>query len=171
MTCFFKGLQTYPYLVLTVNLRDFLDVYDFMCTVPCKFRVSFILLECRSHGMHVQFWLTKKYDNYIFYITLYELSPGIQVSSSRCTFLVKFYITLDEPVWTEPWNPGLKFVKIQSKSVHGVCSLHLHVKTNILMIENMLTTCIVTQSPSKRSQQCPTTHVQLTFWQTGHTRG
>jgi hypothetical protein len=124
-------------------------------------------IQVSSSIQGVHFWLS----SILHCMNLYELSPGIQVSSSRCTFLVKFYITLYEPVWTEPWNPGLKFVKIQSKSVHGVCSLHLHVKTNILMIENMLTTCIVTQSPSKRSQQCPTTHVQLTFWQTGHTRG
>ena len=100
-------------------------------------------LESRSQVRGIHFWLS----SILHCMNLYELSPGIQVSSSRCTFLVKFYITMYEPVWTEPWNPGLKFVKIQSKSVHGVCSLHLHVKTNILMIENMLTTCIAMQKP------------------------
>ena len=38
--------------------------------------------------------------------------------------------------------------------------------------KNMLATCTVTfcelQNPSNSSQQCPTTRVQLTFWQTGH---
>ena len=108
-------------------------------------------LESRSQVRGIHFWLS----SILHCMNLYELSPGIQVSSSRCTFLVKFYITMYEPVWTEPWNPGLKFVKIQSKSVHGVCSLHLHVKTNILMIENMLTTCIVTQSPSQTFPAVP----------------
>ena len=147
MTCFFKGLQTYPYLVLTVNLRDFLDVYDFMCTVPCKFGVSFILLECRPHGMHVQFWLTKKHDNYIFYITLYELSPGNQVSSSRSTFLVK----------------------IQSKSVHGVCSLHFACQNKHIDDWKYVNYVYCYAKPFQTFPAVPDD--ACSFWQTGRTRG
>ena len=60
-------------------------------------------LESRSQVQGVQFWLNSIYI-YIYIITLYELSPGIQVSSSRWpgvqfwlnSIYIYIYITLYE---------------------------------------------------------------------------
>ena len=46
-------------------------------------------LESRSQVQGIHFWLS----SILHCMNLYELSPGIQVSSSRYTFLVNFYIT------------------------------------------------------------------------------
>ena len=57
-------------------------------------------------------------------------------------------------VWTEPWKPGLKFnlflcnfvffvTILFSRVIVCLCSLHLHVKTNIGSDSNMFATCML----------------------------
>ena len=56
-------------------------------------------------------------------------------------------------VWTEPWKPGLKFnlffcnfvflLRSCSRVIECLCSLYLHVKTNIGSDSNMFATCML----------------------------
>ena len=56
-------------------------------------------------------------------------------------------------VWTEPWKPGLKFnlffcnfvflLRSCSRVIECLCSLYLHVKTNIGSDSNIFATCML----------------------------
>ena len=73
--------------------------------------------------VQVTFWQAGHKGMYDILITVYELSPGNQVSSSIYSFAI--------------------LCRSCSRVIKCLCSLHLHVKTNICSDWNMLATCVL----------------------------
>ena len=73
--------------------------------------------------VQVTFWQAGHKGMYDILITVYELSPGNQVSSSIYSFAI--------------------LLRSCSRVIECLCSLHLHVKTNICSDSNMFATCML----------------------------
>ena len=76
--------------------------------------------------VQVTFWQAGHKGMYDILITVYELSPGNQVSSSIYSFAILCFL-----------------LRSCSRVIKCLCSLHLHVKTNICSDWNMLATCVL----------------------------
>ena len=81
------------------------------------------LSSSAQRRVQVTFWQAGHKGMYDILITVYEPSPGNQVSSSIYSFAI--------------------LLRSCSRVIECLCSLHLHVKTNICSDWNMLATCVL----------------------------